>query len=610
MLVFLAVAMPISAKPQLSLQDPGVRNGIGIPQTMFFQPAEGRMWDVFSMIYEEGVYYMYYLLNRPTTKQWDSVGIAVSEDGVTWIDRGVVLEKREEATWLGTGWVTPYTGNDPDGPKWVMNYSQWYGPFPKKEGESYQLIAFARSDDLLHWQTYPEDMDFRADARWYQPDRWDCIYPVPMEGGGYHGFWSGHPKSGEYGYAHGFSKDGLHWEASPPLVVEGFKGGAEIGAAAHVGGRWYLDHRWLNAAYILVGEALDGVFRPQSENFVFLERPGMFPRFFQKSPHELLCAYHHAGSGIWFAPMKRIRIDEDGTLRLKWWEGNEALKGKPIRGSVTAAQWNNGVVLEAEAVLPEKGFGEENLAVGAKVLASSHSANGLPGNVVDGRGDTAWTNARFFYSKGTEHEHPEWLLLDLGQRVSVGRIELSFGTLAKSARVEILLSEDLDNWRPVAAIDPSDKALIKVREGLSGEGRFLRFAFRERGDTPHGFMITEIRVFTAPRLDLAAFQGMPGLRIHCAGNEDGIFFAGKGGKGYFGRIDRTTGSIVVEKTFDRGIGLSGTVSLRFTGKASEYDIYLNDHLINPWTLPGRASGGVDSLELANVKVWSAVRQGR
>ena len=79
------------------------------PQAMFYQPrsrATGRMWDTW-LYFRQGTYYLYYLAN--CGKSWDNISLATSNDGVHWLEHGVVLRKRPDAVWMGTGstWKSP-----------------------------------------------------------------------------------------------------------------------------------------------------------------------------------------------------------------------------------------------------------------------------------------------------------------------------------------------------------------------------------------------------------------------------------------------------------------------------------------------------------------------
>ena len=79
----------------------------------------------------------------------------------------------------------------------------------------------------------------------------------------------------------------------------------------------------------------NGPFCSASKNFHLLRGDCYFARFFP-SPDGLLVP-HHSSTRIrkerkpvcYAAPLKRADVDEEGTLRLIWWGGNEALKGDP-----------------------------------------------------------------------------------------------------------------------------------------------------------------------------------------------------------------------------------------------------------------------------------------
>ena len=121
--------------------------------------------------------------------------MADSPDGVSWIDRGLVLRKADGVTWLGTGstWKSPKFDRDK---KYFLNFSEWRG--------DRQTIFFAASLDLVHWTRLGNEYEFKQDERWYQPKgRWDCIWTIPRPGGGLLGYWTATPKpetGGRFGF--------------------------------------------------------------------------------------------------------------------------------------------------------------------------------------------------------------------------------------------------------------------------------------------------------------------------------------------------------------------------------------------------------------------------
>ena len=291
-------------------------------QLMFYKalhPDTGNMWDTWLYLHE-GTYHLYYLANRGPS--WDNISAARSPDGVHWEELGPVLRKREGVEWMGTGstWAVP---SPTKGGRFVMNFSEWRGPR--------QTIYFAESSDLTRWRRLPDDCEFVQDARWYKEDgRWDCIYTIPRAEGGLHGFWTADPLHG-HGVGFGWSPDGVTWEAlEPPPFAEGSPHG-EAGAVERIGERYYLMLGANGGMRTLVADAPQGPFAPARRNFDLLAGQSAmhtyFARFF-RTPGEVLVNHHSRmrDGQVYFAPLKRAVVDEQGTLRLGWWEGNNKLK--------------------------------------------------------------------------------------------------------------------------------------------------------------------------------------------------------------------------------------------------------------------------------------------
>jgi hypothetical protein len=292
-----------------------------IVQTMFFKPnsrKSGRMWDTWLYL-QEGTYYLYYLANAG--RRWDNVSMAVSSDGVHWREHGRVLTKRPEATWMGTGstWRSP--NHAADG-KFFMNFSEWTGPR--------QTIFFAESIDLLNWKRLPGECEFQQDTRWYEPNgRWDCIYTIPRRTGGLYGYWTATPKAdtgGRFGF--GETLDGARWKALPPPKVHGV-GEGEAGAVERIGDKFYMMFGTGGMMVTLVGNQPQGPFYAAKKNFRLLSGHTYFSRFFP-TPDGILVNHHSIAETVYFAPLKSTVVDEEGTLRLGWWKGNELLKHKPV----------------------------------------------------------------------------------------------------------------------------------------------------------------------------------------------------------------------------------------------------------------------------------------
>jgi len=83
--------------------------------------------------------------------------------------------------------------------------------------------------------------------------------------------------------------------------------------------------------FTLVADKPGGPFRPAVKNYHVLGGGTYFARFFP-APGGLLVNHQSIPrhGRCCFAPMKRAVVDDQGTLRLCWWEGNDKLKGEPI----------------------------------------------------------------------------------------------------------------------------------------------------------------------------------------------------------------------------------------------------------------------------------------
>ncbi|MEI6422744.1 MAG: hypothetical protein WCP55_11030, partial [Lentisphaerota bacterium] len=205
-------------------------------QVLFYKAqSTGNMWDTW-LYWHKGTYYLFHLAGPGC--QWYGIAMATSGDGVHWHEHGLVLEKAEGVTWMGTGtvWEAPSHGSEP---RFMMNFSEWRG--------NAQTIFFAESSDLLHWRRLGNEHEFRPDGRWYRTGggndgRWDCICTIDRPGGGRYGYWTANPINFT-GFGFGETDDGVTWRALPPPVIEW---GAvapmsviESGAVAEIGGRYY-----------------------------------------------------------------------------------------------------------------------------------------------------------------------------------------------------------------------------------------------------------------------------------------------------------------------------------------------------------------------------------
>ena len=318
---------------------------------MIYRPSKAAfMWDTW-LYYHEGKHYLFYIQKSRPDVPWDSIGVAISEDGVHFEEHGPVIHKAEDAAKLGTGMVWRAGG------RFMTNFAE-------ERHKGYENF-FAESDDLLHWRRLPdEEYVLRIDERWYANSppfaklRWDGLWVMPRDDGpGFIGFLTAVSRDGPPGLRGTIgcvlSDDGRHFRAAPPAVEPGVWSDRvpPMGAVEKIGEHYYallgvhpempLGARhtpWLldgeGGMYVLMSEKQAGPYRLLPDNPPLLgSRPihyAYFGRFYRFGGEVLL--NHHAvtrkpGHDGCFAPLKTVHHDAAGLLSLHWWSGNEALKG-------------------------------------------------------------------------------------------------------------------------------------------------------------------------------------------------------------------------------------------------------------------------------------------
>jgi len=330
-------------------------------QSMFYKSVSrktGNMWDTWLYLHD-GTYYLFYLAK--SGRRWDNISLATSPDGVHWKETGRVLGMGPGVTWMGTGstWKSPTFAKDG---KFQMNFSEWKGPR--------QTIFFAESTDLRTWKRL-DACEFTQDERWYKrTGRWDCIWTISRPGGGLYGYWTATPKDetgGRFGF--GQTTDGVHWQALAPPKVVGM-GGGEVGVIEKIGAKYYMMFGNRGSMATLTAASPQGPFHVAKKNVRLLAGHTYFSRFFRVGKDVL--ANHHSiarNGQVYFAPLKAAVLDDEGTLRLGWWKGNEKMKHEAVAvtlppagelGKTVPAMLGNtldvekGVILEGELALPEQ----------------------------------------------------------------------------------------------------------------------------------------------------------------------------------------------------------------------------------------------------------------
>lgn len=300
--------------------------------------AMGDQW----LVYHRGTHYLYHLYEK--NGKLHGVYLATSKDGVHYTEVGPVVEKKDDATWLGSGAVWRA------GDKFMMNFS---------EARDHQSISFAESDDLIHWNRLPDDYTILPDTTWYELNRWDCIWPMPDKEDGFLGYLSANPWRKSERHPNGLtyrsvgmvqSKDGVRWFAMPPPVFEWEDTpqliNTEVAAVALHDGKYYMIvqtwndgkanylGRTASGVYTFVADSPTGPFRPEMNAYHFLGnthiRSSHFPRFYNCNGNLLINHFSFDRKlKAYLAPLKRAVFDQ-GSLHLGYWEGNDVMKGEAV----------------------------------------------------------------------------------------------------------------------------------------------------------------------------------------------------------------------------------------------------------------------------------------
>ena len=337
-------------------------------------------------------------------------GLATSDDGVRWRDEGLTMRPFDQPA-LGSGavWRSP---SDPD--EWVLNYSdECNEPAIRRASNcTGQQIRFQTSRNASlrgPWRPRPDVPPFvPSEALGYSSFRWDTINPYfDAESKTLYGWWTaglptdgpagGPGKAGQSAMGFGTSADGVHWKARAPAILTWpsatnvTAGGFEIGGVAPItssGGqrRWYasvcMSHQELPAAidgrvgcFTFVAAQPGGPYTIAAKNAAILGygQRGRDPEYayyhrFLHARGELLTHYQVYDKAHWkrehgvtcyLTPLKRMVVDEqDGALRMMYWNTNEALKAPPAmpveRGRLTIESGSGGIV-EGTVVWGEEG---------------------------------------------------------------------------------------------------------------------------------------------------------------------------------------------------------------------------------------------------------------
>lgn len=140
---------------------------------------------------------------------------------------------------------------------------------------------------------------------------------------------------------------------------------------------------------------------------------------------------------------------------------------------------------------PDLDFGPKdnptgNLAYGKAVEVSSTEAEfgNVATHLTDGRSVTRWSSV---------YSDPQWLIVDLGNSVTVDRIEILWQN-ARASDYTLDLSDDKTNWTTVKSVT-GGKGSVDDWGNLAGKARYVRLSASKRA-TVYGVSIFEIRAYS------------------------------------------------------------------------------------------------------------------
>ena len=347
----------LQASPRTAAAQSRSLQSLEVPQNngFLYQPSRGSFWDP-SVIYADGKYYMFTMYSSPelpgrATRVW----LATSEDGVHWKDYGVVLHEQGFKSDLVFKQYVARVGD-----RYILNHGGSSGT----PGRHNDLLRFYESLDLIHWKYL---YDIALDTRYYEAKgRWDHMWMMPRNEtnptDGYLGYMVA-DRLGDGGFGMMESPDGIHYTPiKPPEILADFRiPTMEVGGVKKFGDKYYaiggnVCHYGFYGygVYTFVADSPTGPFRPDMEAYRLTGTSGLdgiryiniLACFVKDSPEPLVsCPFAFSGllglgsdpltgvngEGVWFLPMRKAVVDDDGHLRLGYWSQNDLAKGKEIK---------------------------------------------------------------------------------------------------------------------------------------------------------------------------------------------------------------------------------------------------------------------------------------
>ena len=368
---------------------------------MLYKPSAGIFKDN-CVFFHDDRYYLFSMYsaisgNHNDRKGYNHVWQAVSHDGVHWEDVGPVITAPFTIFAMGVWQVQG---------KFYLNHGSFTTPGRQN------VLRLWESDDLTRWTYLGAGADLFPDARWYDPNsRLDCMDVIPVQEQGHTTYYG--VASGPGGWLH--STDGVHWQGlpAPPFEWGRLRPAGEypfeIAGWQQLDGTFYLlgsrsayAGNYGYCVYTLTGDSPRGPFRPDAAAYRLSGNSHrsvhLWARPCRADDQLLASSYLYDGYGyrmgaVWLPPLKRFVVDDDGHLRLAYWEANEALKGNsvdfnldqfvqlyPAPGTSRAGGARGSVDIEASATRLKVAVGPECSSINHEdaPLAIMTSGDGIP----------------------------------------------------------------------------------------------------------------------------------------------------------------------------------------------------------------------------------------
>ncbi len=282
------------------------------------------------------------------------LAIAVSEDGVHW----------EE--------IHPFVAPVPGGHagyclRWTGREFIYYSTEQNSGADRDEFPVIMRqysSPDLENWEYMGDEFTTRPEKEWYRV-RWDELVILEDEDA-FFGYITSecHPGFATDSLGMLKSPDGIKWEVIPPPVIEWEDlppQHMEVCLCEKIGGRYYLGmggrcymgHLGFSL-FTFVGDSPTGPFRPDREAFRLCGTTTRDTNWLAKTFHwngEILLSnwittsldksfpgIFGNGKSLWVGPLKKLKVDTGGHLRIAWWDGNEQARSDLIPADLIGAE--------------------------------------------------------------------------------------------------------------------------------------------------------------------------------------------------------------------------------------------------------------------------------